>query len=57
MIKDAIKGNLRRLAMLLQARCAISCEGVRRPLELPEAVLNRPHRGREGTFQPYGVTP
>ena len=56
MIKDTIRGNLRRLGALLQARCAIGREGVRRPLEIPEAVLHRPHRGRRDTFQPYGGT-
>ena len=56
MIKDSIKGNWKRLAAVLQARCAISREGARRPLEIPEAVLHRPHRGRRDTFQPYGGT-
>jgi hypothetical protein len=57
MIKDSIKGNWKRLAALVQARCAISREGVRRPLELPETVLQRPRRGHKDSFQTYGGTP
>ena len=57
MIKDTIRGNLRRLGALLQARCAISREGARRPLEIPETVLRRPQCGRKGFLQTYGGTP
>ena len=57
MIKDSIKGNWKRLAAVLQARCAISREGARRPLEIPETVLRRPQCCRKGFLQTYGGTP
>jgi hypothetical protein len=60
MIKDVIKGTARKLAARIQARCAISREGVRPPVERPENFLARPPIRRapgKDYFQPYGGTP